>query len=84
MISEVTCYKCKFCGKIWEERLDAKKCLDSHNLIYQIKKYQSSHDCWGNNEGYYRDTDIFFKEYDDALKYIGNNDDLKIKPKQLK
>jgi len=73
MIKEIKCYKCRYCGSIYETIESATECLNSHNLVYKIQKYVSSHDCWGKSEGDYEDTDVVFKNYSDAENYIKSN-----------
>lgn len=83
MIKEIKCYKCKFCGGIYETKESAINCLESHNLVYRIQKYISSHDCWGRLEGDYQDTETIFKSYDDAENYIKRNSETRIKGVEL-
>lgn len=83
MIKELKRYKCEHCGIIHETETAAIDCLESHNLIYRIQKYESNYDCWGKSDGDYEDTDIVFKHYIDAVAYVSGEDGLKISALKL-
>ncbi|MEG0898332.1 MAG: hypothetical protein RSF40_01300 [Oscillospiraceae bacterium] len=79
MFKELKRYECPYCKKEHKTESFVLKCLEEHELIYEVEILKFSHDCWGNSETYWEATDILFKDYAKAYDYIKNNDALRLK-----
>lgn len=84
LIKSKTVFVCPYCGKESDSRKEIIECLDSHSIVFIIEEDKGSHDCWGNYESNYVETDIVFKHYIDACAYCGQLAQHRLKIKEIR
>lgn len=78
LVNKVVLYECEYCEELHKTVEQAIECLNNHNIVFRIEQLKASHDCWGSRTSYWSSTDKLFKDYRDAVKYIGRSDDYRI------
>jgi hypothetical protein len=78
-IKKVIYYQCPCCGRKFTTEDSAIKCLNGHNVVFEIMAYTVSHDCWGATEVSYEPTGKIFKDYRDALRHKKEDDQIQIR-----